>query len=125
MGTTMTVFRGIFAAVVSLVLLTTAFSIRAADVSSLNLNVNAECQNGIALFQIVNKGDRWPDSAMLNIYRAVDRTLINRRRLRMAKDQQASFRVSKGTRPDDQLAIYIEPNWYKREFRFDGLVSCR
>jgi hypothetical protein len=125
MGTAMTVFREIFVAVVGLVLLVTALSVRAADGKSLNLDVNAECQNGVALFQIVNKGDRWPDSAMLNIYRAVDRTLLNRRRLRMAKDQQASFRVSKGTRPGDQLAIYIDPNWYKREFRFDGLVSCR
>jgi hypothetical protein len=121
----MTVFRGIFAAAVGLVLLMTAFPVRATDGKSLNLNVNADCQNGIALFQIVNKGDCWPDSAMLNVYRAVYRTLINRRRLRMAKDQQASFRVSKGTRPGDQLAIYIDPNWYKREFRFDGLVSCR
>ncbi len=96
-----------------------------ADPDILKLDINAKCLNGVALFRIVNTGNRWPDSAMFNVYRAIDRTLINRRRLRMAKNQQASFRVSKGTHPGEELAIYVDPGWYRRQFRFDGKITCR
>ena len=118
-------YRLLSVALVGVAALIFATPARTADPNTLKLDIDAHCLNGVALFQIVNKGDRWPDSAMFNVYRAVDRTLLNRRRLRMAKNQQASFRVSKGTHPGEELAIYVEPGWYKRQFRFDGKITCR
>lgn len=121
----MRVSRMISKAASGLVVLVFSVSAITAGVKSLKLNINAQCFNGFALFQIVNKGERLPDSAMFNVYRAVDRTLINSRRLRRAKDKHASFRISKGAHPGEELAIYVEPGWYKRASRFDGGVVCR
>lgn len=103
-----------------------SFSVSTSQASHpLKLKINAECLNGVALFRVTNKGEQWPKSAYFMVYRATDNTLLNRRRLRMAEGQQASFKISKGAQPGDELAIYIEPGWYKRAFHYDGKIVCR
>ena len=55
----------------------------------------ARCEDGAAVFQVTNLGDRWPRLGEINIYRANKRTLISKRRIRLANSQQATFMVRK------------------------------
>lgn len=51
--------------------------------------------------------------------------LVSQRRMQLTSGQQASFRVKAGGGGEKvELGLFIEPEWYGREFAFDAKVSC-
>ncbi len=93
---------------------------------SLNLKVNAQCKDGIAFFRTANNSEPLPKFSHFSVYRTTDYTLINRRRLRMASSQQISFRVKRREDASDELVIYADPAWQKRDFQLNtGKVGTR
>ena len=93
---------------------------------SLNLKVNAQCKDGIAFFRTANNSEPLPKFSHFSVYRTTDYTLINRRRLRMASSQQISFRVKRREDASDELVIYADPAWQKRDFQLNtGKVGAR
>ena len=111
--------------VVGLSFVSLGVSEAATPTNSLKLKINAKCTNGVAFFRVVNNGDAWPKAAQFEVYRAADNKLLKRRRLRMAQGQNASFRIRGEAEPGEELAIYIDPAWYERDFRYDGKIVCR
>jgi len=92
--------------------------------AQLDLKVTASCDGKVAIFQIVNAGDRWPGAGAIKIVRAVDKSTISQRSIRMAASQQATFRVSERMNPGDEVGLFVEPTWYQRAMTFDATVSC-
>ena len=93
---------------------------------SLNLKVNARCKDGIAFFRTANNSEPLPKFSHFSVYRTTDYTLINRRRLRMASSQQISYRVKRREDAGDELVIYADPAWQKRDFQLNtGKVGAR
>ena len=86
---------------------------------SLNPTGNAQCKDGIAFFRIANNSEPLPKFSHFGVYRTTDYTLINRRRLRMASSQQISFRVKRREDAGDELVIYANPAWQKRDFQLN------
>lgn len=90
----------------------------------LQLEITSTCTDKGAVFKIINRGGKWPRTGFLRLYHADSKTMIGERRMRLAPGQKVSFvvkdKISKG-RP---VAVWIEPEWYKRDFEFDASVSC-
>ena len=92
--------------------------------ATVDVNVTTACEEGNAVFKVVNKGFEWPTVAKFSVYRVKGNTLVSQRRMRLTSNQQASFRVKAGGPEQVELGIFIEPEWYGREFKFDAKVSC-
>ena len=92
--------------------------------AEVNLEVVTACADDVATFKIVNRGSAWPRTGTLRIFRVADGGLkpLSSRKMRFAKGQKASFRMKKPG--SDTVAIFIEPSWYERPFKFDAQVAC-
>jgi hypothetical protein len=91
--------------------------------SELNLDIVAKCEGTNAQFEIVNKGERWEGMATVALLRADNHAVISERKLRMAPGQRIVFRAREA--PDTiGVGLWIEPDWYKREFVFDEVIHC-
>ncbi|MBM3582835.1 MAG: hypothetical protein FJX37_12825 [Alphaproteobacteria bacterium] len=91
--------------------------------SELNLDIVAKCESTDAQFEIVNKGERWPGMATIFLLRADNHAVISQRQLRMTVGQRIVFRAREA--PDTiGVGLWINPDWYKREFMFDAVIHC-
>lgn len=95
-----------------------------AQAATVDVTITSTCEEGNAVFKVVNKGFEWPTVAKFSVYRVKGNTLVSQRRMRLTSNQQASFRVKAGGPEQVELGIFIEPEWYTREFTFDAKVSC-
>lgn len=89
-----------------------------------NIEVVSACVDNVAMFKIVNVGDAWPRLGKLNIYRGTANNMkpLSKRSMRFAAGQQASFRLK--DIGSDSVAVFVEPSWYDRPFKFDAEVKC-
>jgi hypothetical protein len=95
----------------------------AAQGPEIKIQVGAKCEGGDAQFEIVNVGETWPRMAMISLLRADDHTVISQRKMRMAAGQRTVFRAREA--PDAiGVALWVEPEWYKRDFAFDAAIHC-
>lgn len=95
-----------------------------AQAATVNVDITTVCEERNAVFKVVNKGVEWPTVAKFSVYRVKGNTLVSQRRMRLASNQVASFRVKAGGPEQVELGIFIEPEWYTREFTLDAKVSC-
>jgi len=89
-----------------------------------NVDVVSGCVNNVAMFKIVNVGEAWPRLGKLHVVRISGDNMktLSKRSMRFASGQQASFRLKDiGT---DTVAVFVEPTWYERPFKFDATVTC-
>ena len=89
-----------------------------------NIEVVTACVGTVATFKIVNIGEAWPRLGKLGIYRGTPENMkpLSKRSMRFAAGQKASFRLKNvGT---DTVAVFVEPSWYDRPFKFDAEVKC-
>jgi len=91
----------------------------------LKIEVTAKCDKDAALFQITNLGEKWPRLGEINIYRVNGKSLLSKRRVRMANSQQATFKIRKrGGGSYGNVGIWISPSWEKRAFVYDAKINC-
>lgn len=90
----------------------------------LSLHISSACGETGAVFKVTNKGAHWPRTGLLKLYYADDNTLIGQRRLRLADQQKISFLVKKTIAAGRPVAVWIEPQWYERDFTFDAALTC-
>jgi hypothetical protein len=90
----------------------------------LRLQVSTACGETGAVFKVTNRGAHWPRTGLLKLYYADDNTLIGQRRLRLADQQKISFLVKKTISAGRPVAVWIEPQWYERDFTFDAALTC-
>ena len=103
-----------------------SFVVQAAEPAVLmDVEVKSSCTDKGAAFEIVNVGQKWPYTAMMRIYTADDKSVLSERRLRLAAGQKVTFAVKKEKLDGRAVAIWIEPQWYKREFKFDAIADCK
>lgn len=98
--------------------------IAAAPPALLRVEVSAVCADQGAVFKIINRGDQWPRTGLLRLYYADDHALIGQRRLRLADHQRISFAVKNNIAADRPVAVWLDPGWYKRSFKFDAQTTC-
>jgi len=94
------------------------------EIEQLNVDVVSGCVDNVAMFQIVNVGEAWPRLGKLHIVRITDGNMktLSKRSMRFAAGQKASFRLKDiGA---DTVAVFVEPSWYERPFKFDAEVTC-
>jgi len=92
---------------------------------SLELEVTAQCDKGVTIFQITNLGDKWPRLASINIYRTKNKGLVSKRRMKLGNSQQATFKISqKKVKRGTELGIWVEPAWVTRPFKYDAKITC-
>jgi len=91
----------------------------------LQLEITSACNEDGALFKIINRGGKWPRTGFLRLYHADDKTLIGERRLRLGEGQKVSFVVKNKIAQGRPVAVWVEPEWYKREFEFDANLACK
>lgn len=91
----------------------------------LQLEITSACTDKGTVFKIINRGAKWPRTGFLRLYHADDKSLIGERRLRLAAGQKVSFVVKNKVSLGRPVAVWVEPEWYKREFEFDANLSCK
>jgi hypothetical protein len=118
----MTTYRFLWALALGGSVLLAAGSV-AAQGSELNLVVTSTCEGKDAQFEVVNKGERWPGLANVSLLRADDHSLISERKMRMVPGQRLVFRARQA---QDAIGVglWINPEWYNREFVFDSVIYC-
>lgn len=88
--------------------------------------VNAICRRGkTALIRLVNKGERWPELGEFKIFRTSDNSVITLRRLKMETNQVASFRLQGTYHRGDEIGVFIDPDWFDRNFEYDKRITCK
>lgn len=105
---------------------TTLLTLELASVGGapLNVDVVSGCVGNIAMFKIVNVGEAWTRLGRLHVVRISGGSMktLSKRSMRFAAGQQASFRLKDiGT---DTVAVFVDPLWYDRPFKFDAEVTC-
>lgn len=91
----------------------------------LQLEITSACTEDGAVFKIINRGKKWPQTGFLRLYHADDKTLISERKLRLGDDQKASFVVKKEIAAGRPVGVWIEPEWYARDFEYDARIDCK
>ena len=91
----------------------------------LQLEITSSCTDQGSVFKIINRGDKWPRTGFLRLYHADDKSLIGERRLRLGAGQKVSFVVKDKISQGRPVAVWVEPEWYKRDFEFDANLSCK
>lgn len=91
----------------------------------LQLEITSSCTDKGAVFKIINRGGKWPRTGYVRLYHADDKSIIGERRLRLAPGQKVSFVVKDKIMKGRPVAVWVEPDWYKREMEFDASTSCR
>ncbi len=96
----------------------------------LKMEINTTCFDGNAFFRIKNAGKAWPKTSTFAFYHVRKknkkrvRKLISKRRMRLKDGQRASFKIKTSKFPYGQLALWVKPGWYKRDFGYDATVTC-
>lgn len=94
-----------------------------AQAPEISVRTVATCNGNDAQFEIVNMGERWPGMAKVALLRADNHAVISERVIRMATGQSVKFRAREA--PDTiGVGLWIEPDWYTREFAFDEVIHC-
>lgn len=89
-----------------------------------DMNVSVVCKNGDATFTITNKGDAWPGVGNLLVYSTGGTKLIHQRRMRLAIGQRVTFRVPGVAGDNLEFGLWIDPSWFKRDFKYDAKITC-
>lgn len=92
--------------------------------SRLIIEVRSKCTSEGAVFSIINSGEKWPQPALLKLFNVENKAVISERRLRLANRQQLSFTVSDKINKNKAVAIWLDPQWYVRPFKFDAERDC-
>lgn len=90
----------------------------------LQLEITSACTDKGTVFKIINRGNKWPRTGFLRLYHADDKSLIGERRLRLGAGQKVSFVVKNKVSMGRPVAVWVEPEWYKRDFEFDANLNC-
>ncbi len=91
----------------------------------IDLKVTTRCDGRTAVFELVNRGRKWPKPAGVALYRVADKKLLTRRRMRLANNQIATFRMGGRGKPvGGEVGLFIEPGWFEREFAYDAKILC-
>lgn len=98
--------------------------VSAIAIPDLGLQVTTACEGKAVSFDLVNTGEAWPAVGAIMIVKAGDRAVLNRRNMRLAQGQKASFKLLAERNPGGEIALYVAPTWYVREFKLDARISC-
>lgn len=90
----------------------------------LQLEITSACTSDGAVFKVINRGAKWPKRGYLRLYHADTKSLLGERRLRLAPGQKVSFVVKKKVLDGRPVAVWVEPEWYKREMEYDASIMC-
>ena len=93
--------------------------------SFLQLEITSTCSDKGAVFKIINRGAKWPRTGFLRLYHADNKSMIGERRLRLAPGQKVSFVVKNKVMKNRPVAVWVEPEWYKREMEYDASITCK
>lgn len=88
-----------------------------------NLNILTTCQNGEFVFEVVNKGDDWPDSASFRIISKNGIKTFSTRGLKLARNEKTKFTL----KPEEitgEAGIRIEPLWTSQYVEYGEKISC-
>ena len=103
---------------------TSPAQVAATPPSFLQLEITSACTDKGAVFKIINRGVKWPRTGYLRLYRADSKSLLGERRLRLAPGQKVSFVVKNKVMKGHPVAVWVEPEWYKREMEYDASIKC-
>ncbi|MBE0532813.1 MAG: hypothetical protein IH626_18465 [Rhodospirillales bacterium] len=98
--------------------------VAAVSIPDLGLQIVPACEGKTVTFDLVNTGEAWPAVGAIMILKASDRAVLNRRNMRLAQGQKASFKLLAERNPGGEIAIYVAPTWFVREFTLDARISC-
>ena len=98
--------------------------VSAISIPDLGLQIAPGCEGKTVTFNLVNTGEAWLAVGAIMILKATDRAVLTRRNMRLAQGQKASFKLLAERNPGGEIALYVAPTWFVREFTLDARISC-
>lgn len=89
-----------------------------------NLDISARCERGMAIFEIVNRGETWPTTGWFFIYRLDNGKPISQRRMLLVAGQKVSFRVKSEIATAAEVGLFVSPEWLERKVVLDSRIRC-
>jgi len=96
----------------------------AAPLQKIDVTVKSLCTEKGTHFNILNNGPKWPQKAKLKIFFADDKSEITVRKVKLGQGHSVSFRIRTKVAAGRPLAVYVDPEWYQRQFKFDATQKC-
>ena len=90
----------------------------------LQMEITSSCTEKGSVFRIINRGKKWPRHSVLRLYYSDDKSVMTERKLRLAKNQKVSFVIKKEKSKGRPIGMWIEPEWYERDFGYDAKAAC-
>ena len=85
--------------------------------------ITPSCDSGDSRFEIHNTGEPWPGLAMISLIRTDTKEVVTQREMRLRPEQKVVYRAKDS--PDGvEVALRIEPTWYKRSPAYDSVITC-
>lgn len=75
---------------------------------SIDVTVTGACLGKDAVFRVVNNGVAWAADREFIVYRTAGDIVVNKRKLRMAEGQSASFKVRGAARSGVELGLTLQ-----------------
>ena len=89
------------------------------------VEVLARCDGSSATFKIINRGKKWPQAAALSVYRTKNIGVVEEKLHRLDHGQSANVRVPpQQGRNAQEVALWVQPSWFLRRFKFDSRLTC-
>lgn len=98
---------------------------RRGDTPDYAVEIKSRCEGDNAIFEVVNRGKNWPSAAAIGVYRTGEVGLVEKQVRRLAKDQTINLRIApEQGRATQRFAVWVQPSWLLRDFKFDAQITC-
>jgi len=93
-------------------------------VEGLPIEVSTACDNGTAVFRVVNAGETLPSAVTFNIIRINSNTVVSKRRMNLAVGQAATFKVKHADKIPSGIGLFMDAKWLPRDRHIDASIRC-
>lgn len=93
-------------------------------VEGLPIEVSTTCDNGTAVFRVVNAGEVLPAAITFNIIQINSDKVLSKRRMNLVVGQAATFKVKNVDKKPDGVGLFMDAKWIPRDRHIDASIRC-
>ncbi len=93
-------------------------------VEGLPIEVSTACENGTAIFRVVNAGGALPSAITFNIIQVSSDTVVSKRRMNLVVGQRATFKVKDADKNPSSIGLFMDAKWLPRDRQIDASIRC-
>ncbi len=93
-------------------------------VAGLPIEVFTACENGAAVFRVVNAGELLPSAITFQFIQINSDTVVSKRRMNLAIGQTATFKIKNADKSPSGIGLFMDAKWLQRDRHIDASIRC-